>query len=129
MRVFNDSLSIKITKSSKILKLFVLIFFLTISFTLTVIIRYITSYAFLIEFEVDYYFAFTYLSSFDICVVTFVFFLCRLFLGCKNGIDAMIINEESDEFSWKIGNILFILGNICYIIYIYLKYNSQYLIL
>ena len=41
-------------------------------------------------------------------------------------IDATMINEQSDEHSRKIGNIVFILGDIYYIIYIYLKYNSQF---
>ena len=37
-----------------------------------------------------------------------------------------MINEQSDELSRKVGNILFIVDNISYIIYIYLKYNSQF---
>ena len=41
----------------------------------------------------------------------------------------MTINEQSDEFLRKVGNILFILGNIWYTIHICLKYNSQYVII
>ena len=37
-----------------------------------------------------------------------------------------MINEQSDELSQKIGKILFIVDNISYIIYIYLKYSSQF---
>ena len=115
MCVSDDSLSIKITKSSKILRLFVLIF-LQSSVTVNLV-----SYTSLIEFEDDYRFTFTYLPSFHIFVQTFGFFLCRLFLDQKDStgcIDATIINEQSDELSRRIGNILFILGNNCCIIYV-----------
>ena len=73
-----------------------------------------------------YRFTFTYLPSFDMFVLTFGFFLCRLLPGCKGSIecmDATMINEQSDELSRKVGNILFIVDNISYTIYIYLKYN------
>ena len=96
--MFDDSLSIEITKSSKIL----IDFSSIIGFTLISIhgYQYLVLYAFVIEFEVDYRFTFTYLPSFDIFVLTFHFFLCRLFRGCKDSIesiDTTIINEQYNE--------------------------------
>ena len=124
--MFNDSLSVKITKSSKILKFFVLIF--------------LWSSISLIRLSVPYLIGFLNRMwswlSFHFYIFAFIWHICSNFwflfmqvtpwLYSKESIDATMINEQSDELSRKVGNILFILDNISYIIYIYLKYNSQF---
>ena len=125
--MFNDSLSTKITKSSKILKLFLLIFLWSSISLLRLSVPYFIGFFNRMWSWLSL--TFIYLPSFDTFVLTFGFFLCRLLLGSKNSIeciDATMINEQSDELSREVGNILFILDNISYIIYIYLKYNSQF---
>ena len=119
--MFNDLLSIKITKSCSDLKLFVPIFLQSsISLVclpaghLVLLFNRIWDFPFMIVSFLCIYLYLTYLSW-----LWFDLSLCRLFLDYKGNtwicIDSTIIYGQFDEFqSRKLRNILYILGNIWY---------------